>query len=101
MTSFHTWPSGKLLFDCQKIAKNFDFFSLQKLPFLSTKKTTKNANGNLRKKKTIFGNKKKKSTFWQFFDSQMAIFQRVSVTHKHIQKEADKDLVKKQWCPNN
>ena len=26
-----TWPSGKLVFDCQKIAKNFHFF-LKKLP---------------------------------------------------------------------
>ena len=48
-----TWPSRKLPFECQKIAKNLTFFS---------------------KKLTFW---KKKSIFRQFFDIHMAIFWRV------------------------
>ena len=52
-----TWPSGKLPFECQKIAKNLTFFS---------KKLTKIV---------IFFHKM--SSFCQFFDIQMAIFRKV------------------------
>ena len=60
------WPSGKLPFECQKIAKNLTFVPKKmlktfwkKLKFLA-----------------IFW--EKMSSFWQFFHSQMAIFRRVS-----------------------
>ena len=67
------WPYGKLPFDCQKIAKNLTFFS---------KKLTKiviffNIGNFVDKWQFLSIFLKKKSSFWQFFDSQMAIFRRV------------------------
>ena len=59
MSLLCTWPSGKLPFECQKIAQNF-FFNCQ-----------------WQKNKTNFGNFFEKKSFWQFFDSQMSIFRRV------------------------
>ena len=58
-----TWPSGKLPFDCQKIAKNLTFFQ-KKLPkiFIFFKKI---ANGNF-----FFFNE----NFWQFFWKKCKIF---------------------------
>ena len=61
-----TWPSGKLPFECKKIAKNLTFFqkNCQKLSFFSTKLPM----AILLKKMTIFGNFFEKiSSFWQFF----------------------------------
>ena len=63
------WPSGKLPSDCQKIAKiakSFTFFP-QKLPKIF-----------IFQKNCHWQFLKKMSSFWQFFDSQMAIFRRVS-----------------------
>ena len=61
-----TWPSEKLPFECQKIAKNFHFFS-KKLPLVIF----------LKKKFFLAIFFEKMSSFWQYFDSQMAIFRRV------------------------
>ena len=68
----YTWPSGKLPFECQKIAKNLTFFFF-KLPknFIFFQKKLPMA---------IF--LKKMSSFWQFFDIQMAIFLRVWFRNK-------------------
>ena len=63
-----TWPSGKLQFEFQKIAKNLTFVS-QKLSFLLKKMTIL----------SIF--LKDMSRFWQFFDIQIAIFRRVRCLH--------------------
>ena len=49
-----TWTSGKLPFDCQKIAKNLTFFP-KKLPKIVIF-SKKNYSGNLFQKMTIFGN---------------------------------------------
>jgi len=57
-----TCPSGKLPFDCQKIAKNLP------LPLAIFLKKNENF-------WQFFG----KKCFWQFFDSQMSIFQKVSL----------------------
>ena len=55
-----SWPSGKLPFDCQKIAKNLTLFQ-KKLPklFIFFKKI---ANGNFFEKN---------ENFWQFFSGQV------------------------------
>ena len=70
-----TWPSGKLPFECQKIAKNLTFFfKLTKNVIFSTKLPL----AILLKKMTIFVNFfEKMSSCWQFFDIQMSIFRRV------------------------
>ena len=53
------------IFFQKKFAKNCHFFN-------------KIAKSNFVENKTIFGILKKNSSFWQFFDIQMAIFRRVS-----------------------
>ena len=72
-----SWPSGKLPFDCQKIAKNLTFFSknFTKIVIFSTKLPM----AILWKKYNFW------ELFWKnvkilaiFFDIQMAIFRRVS-----------------------
>ena len=71
---------AKKLPDCQKIAKNLTFFS-KKLPkiVIFFKKI---ASGNLLEKIQFMAFfSKKMSSFWQFFDSQMAIFRRVRLTY--------------------
>ena len=59
------WPSGKLPFECQKIAKTWYFF----------KKIDKNCHFFSTNFCQYFW--KKMSSFWQFFDIQMSIFRRV------------------------
>ena len=75
VTSVRSWPTGKLPFDCQKIAKNLTFFS-KTLPkiFILFKKLTM---AIFLKKWKFLAIEKKKSSSWQFFDIQMAIFQKV------------------------
>ena len=69
------WPSGKLPFECQKIAKIWLFFkNIAKMVFFFQK----NCHWHFFKWKFL-SNKKKKSSFGKFFDSQMAIFRRVSL----------------------
>ena len=68
-------PYGKLSSECKKIAKKLTFFSkeLPKNVFFSKKLPLTiflENNDN-------FWQFKKKSSFWQFFDIQMAIFRRV------------------------
>ena len=66
LTSLETKPSGKLPFDCQKIAKNLTFFSkkLTKIVIFSNKI----ANGNFVEKNDNFVKFKffEKMSFWQF-----------------------------------
>ena len=61
---YYIWPSGKLPFDCQKIAKNLIFFpkNWQKLSFFP-----KNCQWQFFEKMKIFGNVfGKMSSFWHF-----------------------------------
>ena len=74
LTHSGIWSSGKLPFDCQKIAQNLIFFK-KNCPKFSFKKKMPLA---IKKKEKFWQLKKKKSNFGQFFDIQMAIFQRVS-----------------------
>ena len=85
------WPSGKLTFDCQKIAKNLTFFS-KKMPqiFIFFKKI---AIGNFFEKNENFWQffLKKCQVLGNFFDRQMAIFWRVG----QVWIENGSDLLKK------
>ena len=70
--SLHSWPFGKLPFNCQKIAKNWTFFSktLTKIVIFFNKI----ANGNFVEKMTIFVNFFEKNVkflaiFWQSNDN--------------------------------
>jgi len=71
-----------LPFDCKKIAKNPIFKKKKPKIVIFFNKIAKNF--LFFSKMTIFGKffEKKKSSFWQFFDIQMAIFQGVSHKYK-------------------
>ena len=79
------WPSGKLPFECQKMAKKLDIFF---------KKNDKNCHFFQQKfcwKKWQFLSifLKKISSFGQFFDIQMSIIRRVrSLQSRHVVKQS-------------